>query len=101
MSEPFDEYIDGFSFGAGPYGAALNFQRTAARPTAPGSMPRVEEVGSVRMSLEHLKMMAFVMKRQVDDVEKQLGIEIPVAFQLLNALKISPEDWQGFWQRKS
>jgi hypothetical protein len=100
MNEPFDEYVDGFTLGAGPYGAALNFQRTNPRPIAPGSTPIVEEIGSVRLSLEHLKMMAYVMKRQVDDVEKQLGIEIPLSFQLLNALKIPPEDWQNFWQRK-
>lgn len=100
MSEPFDEYVDGFTLGAGPYGAALNFQRTSPKPIAPGSQPKVEEIGSVRLSLEHLKVMAFMMKRQVDDIEKQLGIEIPLSFQLLNALKIAPDDWQSFWQKK-
>ena len=100
MQEPFDEYVDGFTLGAGPYGAAINFQRSPSRPVATGSTPKVEEIGSVRLSLEHRKVMAFVMKRQVDDYEKQMGIEIPIAFQLLNALKIAPEDWQGFWQKK-
>ncbi len=100
MSEPFDEYVDGFTLGAGPYGASLNFQRTNPRPVAPGSAPKIEEIGSLRLSLEHLKMMAYVMKRQVDDIEKQMGIEIPISFQLLNALKIPLEDWQNFWQRK-
>lgn len=100
MSEPFDEYVDGFTLGAGPYGAALNFQRTNPRPIAPGTQPKVEDIGSVRLSLEHLKVMAFVMKRQVDEIEKQLGIEIPLSFQLLNNLKIALEDWQSFWQKK-
>ena len=40
------------------------------RPIAPGSAPKIEEIGSLRLSLEHLKVMAFVMKRQVDDIEK-------------------------------
>jgi len=43
-------------------------------------------------------MMAFILKRQVDEIESQLGIEIPLPIQLMNALKIAPEDWQKFWQ---
>ena len=101
MVEPFDEYVDGFTLGAGPYGAALNFQRTTPKPIAPGSQPKVEDIGSVRLSLEHLKVMSFTMKRQVDEIEKQLGIEIPISFQLLNGLKIPLEDWQAFWQKQN
>lgn len=63
-------------------------------------MPVITDVGSVRFSLEHLKVMAFVLKRQTDEIERQLGISIPVAFPLLNSLHISPEDWQAFWQKK-
>jgi hypothetical protein len=99
MSEPFDEYVDQFAIAAGVYGISLNFQRSGPKPIAPGSMPTTEEVGTIRMSLEHFKMMAFIMKRNIDEIENQLGIEIPLPFQVLNGLKIAPEEWQKFWQR--
>lgn len=99
MTEPFDEYVDQFTLGGGVYGVSLNFLRTPPKPSAPGSMPQAEEIGTLRMSLEHFKVMAFLMKRQIDEVEEQLGIEIPIALQLINALKIAPEDWRKFWQR--
>jgi len=99
MPELFDEYVDQFTMGGGPYGVVLNLKRSSPKPVAPGSAPQAEDIGAIRMSLEHFKMMVFIMKRQVDDIERQLGVEIPLPVQLMNALKIAPEDWQGFWKR--
>ncbi len=99
MGEPFDEYIDQFGIGVGAYGVALNFKKTSPKPVAPGNIPPADDIGTIRMSLEHFKIMAFLIKRSVDEVEGQLGIEIPFPVQILNALKIAPEDWQHFWQR--
>lgn len=99
MPEVFDEYIDSFTIGAGVYGIAFNFGRTNPKPVAPGNIPSSEDVGTIRMSLEHFKLMAFLMKRTTDDIESQLGIEIPLPVQLMNSLKIAPEDWNHFWQR--
>ena len=39
------------------------------------------------------------MKRQIDDIEGQLGVEISLPVQLINMLKIAPEDWNSFWKR--
>ena len=99
MPEPFDEYIDQFTLGGGALGLSLNFQRSSPKPSAPGSTPSAHEVGSIRMGLEHFKVMAFLMKRQVEDVEGQLGIVIPIPVGLMNALKIAPEDWDNFWKK--
>ncbi len=99
MSEPFDEYVDQLGIGAGAYGVALNFMKTSAKPVAPGNVPPTQDVGTIRMSLEHFKIMAFLMKRHVDGIESQLGIEIPLPIQVMVALKIAPEDWQHFWKR--
>ncbi|MBI2328137.1 MAG: hypothetical protein HYU85_00545 [Chloroflexi bacterium] len=98
MAEPFDEYVDQFTIGGGPYGVVLNLKKSSPKPAAPGSSPQAEDIGAIRMSLEHFKMMAFIIKRQVDEIEKQLGVEIPLPVQLMNALKIAPEDWQAFWR---
>jgi hypothetical protein len=99
MTEGFDEYIDQFTMGAGAYGVAINFRKTNPKPVAPGSVPPTEEIGTIRMSLEHLKVMAFVLKRQVDEVESQLGIEIPLPMKVMHGLQIAPEDWTEFWKR--
>lgn len=99
MGEIFDEYIDQFTLGAGAYGVALNFRRSNPKPVAPGSTPVTDDIGTIRMSLEHFKVMTYIMKRQIDDIEEGLGIKISIPHQLLNGLKIAPEDWQKFWHR--
>ena len=100
MDEPFDEYVDQYTFGGGVYGIALNFRKSSREPVAPGNAPKADDIGTIRMSLEHFKIMAFLMKRQVDSIEEQFGIEIPIPVQLMNSLKIAPEDWNGFWRKQ-
>lgn len=99
MDEQFDEYVDQFTLAAGAYGIALNFKKSSPKPIAPGSIPSADDIGTIRMSLEHFKMMAFIIKRQVDEIEGQLGVEISIPVQLMNALKIAPEDWNTFWKK--
>ena len=99
MSDIFDEYVDQFTMGGGPYGVVLNLKRSSPKPVAPGSIPQAEDIGTIRMSLEHFKMMTFIMKRQVDEMEKQMRVDIPLPVQLMNALRIAPEDWESFWKR--
>ena len=100
MYEPFDVYVDQFTLGGGPYGVSLSFSRSNPKPPVPGSVPQPAEIGVIRMSLEHFKLMAFVIKRQVQDIESQLGIDIPIPVRLLSDLRIAPEDWEKFWQKE-
>jgi hypothetical protein len=97
-NEPFDEYVDQFTMTAGPYGMIMNFKKSSAKPVPPGSVQQLEDVGSIRMSLEHFKVMTFIMKRHVHEIEGQLGAEIPIGGPVMHGLKIAPEDWQKFWQ---
>jgi hypothetical protein len=99
MPEPFDEYIDQITMNINAYGIALNFRKTSAAPIMPGTAPAAIEIGTVRMSLEHFKVMAFMLKRQINEVESQLGISIPIPPQVLNSMRIAPEDWENFWKR--
>ena len=100
MPDSFDVYVDQFTLSVGPYGVALNFSRSSPKPPVPGSIPQAEEIGVIRISLEHLKLMAFMLKRGVQDAEGQLGIDIPIPMQLLNQLKIGLEDWDKFWHKE-
>jgi hypothetical protein len=50
------------------------------------------------MSLEHLKVVAFLFRRQLVQYERQQGIQVPIPTDVLNRLEIGPEDWRGFWE---
>ena len=98
MEKPFDEYVDGFTVNSSPYGASLNFQRGNPKPAAIGSQPVAEDVGTIRMSLEHMKAMTFILRRQMEEFERKVGVNVQIPMALLNALNIAPEDWQEFWK---
>ena len=99
MPELFDVYTDQFLISSGAYGATLTYSRTPGTPSAPGSVAPAEQLGRVRMSLEHLKTTVYVLYRQVIDIEDGLQITIPISARTLNELKIAPEDWDRFWKR--
>lgn len=97
MAEPVDVYSDQFQINLGVYGCVCNFLVSNATPSAPGTPPQSERVATVRMSLEHLKLMTFVLHRQLAQFETQAGISIPIPLPVLSSLQIRQEDWQAFW----
>ncbi len=98
MLEPVDIYSDQFQVNTSPYGCTLNFSVSGPTPPAPGAAPQVERLATVRMSLEHLKIMTYVLHRQVQNYEQQTGTHIPIPMQVLNVLQIGREDWDAFWK---
>lgn len=98
MADQVDIYSDQFQINTGPYGCTLNFLVTSPQPPAPGSAPQAERLASVRMSLEHLKVMTYVVRRQVLEYERQSGVRIQIPQEVLNALRIGREDWDTFWR---
>ncbi len=97
MAEPVDVYSDQFQINLGVYGCVLNFSVSGATPPAPGALPQSERVATIRMSLEHLKLMTFLIHRQLSQFEAQAGVSIPIPVQVLSSLQIRQEDWQTFW----
>jgi hypothetical protein len=98
MTEPIDVYSDSFQLNTGPYGATLNFMLSPSAPPAPGKTPQPETLATIRMSLEHLKLMTFVLRRQIMHHEQQSGVNIQVPTQVLNSARISPDDWDSLWK---
>ena len=96
-NEPFDVYADQFTITITPFGANLSFGIREAHPvqTRP---PASEHLGTVRMSVEHLKTMIMMIRRQVRQVEEGSGVRVEVPREVLNQLQISPEDWDSFWR---
>lgn len=98
MTEPIDVYSDQFQLNTGPFGCTLNFMLSGPIPPAPGSFPQSPRVATVRMSLEHLKLMAFILRRQILEHERQAGVRIGMPVEVLNQLHIGQEDWDSVWR---
>ena len=97
MSEPIDVYADSFTITTAAYGVALTFSLQQAHPSQVSPTPP-ERVATIRMSLEHLKTMIFIMKRQLTRHERETGIEVGIPAQVLSQLQVAPEDWDSFWR---
>ena len=95
--EPFDQYTDQFTITITPFGANLSFGVREAHPS-PSHTPQSKQLGTLRMSVEHLKTMIMVIRRQILKVEAQTGIKAEVPRDVLNQLQIPPEDWDTFWR---
>ncbi len=100
MPDPVDVYCNQFQIHVSPYDGTLNFFVSNPTPPAPGSTPPIERVATIRMSLEHLKVLAFFLHRQVAQFEGQAGVQIPIPVEVLNGLRIGLEDWQAFWRQE-
>ena len=96
MSEPFDLYADSFMITVTPWGANMTFALQEAVPSGPEASPP-KRLGTVRMSTEHLKTVAFMITRHVKEYERGEGVVHPVSRRILNQLSIAPEDWESFW----
>jgi hypothetical protein len=84
-------YSDGVQVGCAPFTVALTFT-VSASPSKGNQMPAV--VADIRMSPEHAKVMAIILRRQLKDFEQQLGRDIPIHPQVAQQLGLSPaEDW--------
>lgn len=98
MPEPSDVYTDQFQVNIGPFGCSLNFSVSPPTPPAPGALSQAERVATVRMSLEHIKAMTFIMHRQVLQYESQAHVSVQLPTAILTGMQVRQEDWQAFWQ---
>ncbi len=95
MPEPIDVYADSFTVTTGAYGGVVSFSLSPAHPSQGSPIPP-ERVATIRMSLEHMKTMIFVMRRQLIRHERDSGVRVDVPSQVLSQLQIPREDWDTF-----
>ena len=98
MVEPIDTYSDQFMVTTTSWGANLSFLVNTPHPEPTKPVP-AERVATIRMSNEHLKVMAMVIVRQIKKMEAETGVKINVDSRVLNSLSIAPEDWDSFWSQ--
>ena len=99
QSKSFDVYTDAFTITITPFGANLSFGVREAHPS-PAKTPQTQHLGTVRMSVEHLKTMVMIIRRQILVVEGEMNVKAEVARNILHQLQIPPEDWDVFWNLK-
>ena len=97
QGQPFDEYADMFVITVTPFGANLSFAVREAHPS-PGKAPQSKHLGTIRMSIEHLKTMIVLVRKQVLQAENEMGVKAEVPRAILNQLQIPIEDWDSFWK---
>jgi hypothetical protein len=93
MADAIDVYSDQVAIHLGPFGCALNFSVSPPMPAAGGAGVQGHVVATVRMSLEHLKLMTFMLRRQLMQFEQTSGVRVQVPQDILNQLRIGREDW--------
>ena len=85
-----DIYCDGVQMGLTPYDVMIELLR---RPPVLGGDVKPLRVGMIRMSLEHAKVFAIMLRKNLKNYEDTTG-SIPMHPDLLKQLGISKaEDW--------
>ena len=100
MPEPFDLYSDAFTVTITPWGANMSFQLRPAHPVPlsdGASADPLTQLGTIRMSNEHLKAMVFIIKRHLSQLEHESGVQHNVPADLLEQLGIPTDEWDEFW----
>lgn len=86
-----DLYTDGVQIGLSPFGVTLAFAMQPAGQT--GTMAPIK-VCNLRMSLEHAKVLAIMLKKQLKNFEENMGEDIPLHPTVTQQLGFSKmEDW--------
>ena len=84
-------YVDQFRMNLNPYGGAVTLGLATPNPTT--GQAQVNDTLLVRMSLEHMKVMAMILKKNLKGYEEQLQAPINLPRQILNQMGLSNEDW--------
>ena len=96
MSEPFDVYSDSTGLAISDWGANLQFYvRGVVQPD--GQATQQMYLGTVRMSNEHLKVLTYILRRQIRQHESEANFQFEVPERTLDAFGIVGQDWQDFW----
>ncbi len=87
-----DVYIDQMRVTIGVFGVNVTFALSEPHPTASGA-PKPEDKVRVRMSLEHAKVVAMLLRKQLKQYEEDSGTKIAIPARVYSGLGVAEEDW--------
>lgn len=89
-----DIYCDGVQMGMTPFDMMIWLLQRPPGVGSPGAEVKPNHVGTIRMSLEHAKVFAIMLRKNLKQYEDQTGGKIPMHPDLAKNLGISKEeDW--------
>ncbi|MGH2363912.1 MAG: DUF3467 domain-containing protein [Chloroflexota bacterium] len=84
-----DVYADAMGLAVSAFTVTLLYSQASSRPNQPPTLK-----ARIRMSPEHAKVMAILLKKAIRGYEEQFSAQINVPPQVLAGLGISPhDDW--------
>ena len=97
MADSFDIYSDSVTITIGDIGSSLSFQLQEPHPN-PVNQKAPNTLGTVRLSNEHLMVLAFMLRRQMKKHQEESGVIPQVPRRVFNQLGVAPEDRDNFWR---
>ena len=88
-------YSDTFQVTVTPFGVNMTFGLREPHPPQNRPQQSTEKV-LLRMSLEHAKIMAMVLRRQILGHERRMGAPIKLPGEVYTQLGVPEEDWPPF-----
>ena len=99
MDETFDIYSDSFLVSLNAWGASLTFHLTDPHPS-PDVAREPVPLGTIRMSIEHLKVLAYMLRQYVISHEDFNDVDYDVPDTVLSQIGISRADWEASWDQE-
>ena len=96
MDNHLDVYSDQWQFTLSPWGVNMTFQLRPAHPSQ-SEQGSVEDVATVRMSIEHAKVMLVQLVRAIRSQEEGFGFSYELPAGLLEDMGIPHDEWVSFW----
>ncbi len=85
-------YVDGMRMTVSVFGVSITFGISEPHPSS-GSPPKPEDRVNLRMSLEHAKTTAMILRKQLKQYEEQTSTSIELPANVYTGLGIAREDW--------
>ena len=92
-----DIFADGSTITVATFGSSLTFTLAEPHGTSVNPPPPTELV-TMRLSNEHLKVVAFLLWRQIRGFERNNQVTVEIPTQVLADSGIPREDWDAFWR---
>lgn len=88
-----DVYVDNMTVTVGVFGVNITFSLSEPHPVSGGTPRQADEKVRVRMSLQHAKLTAMLLKQQLKSYERNTGTDILLPANVYTSLGVAEEDW--------
>ena len=88
-----DIYVDNMQITTGVYGVNITFGLSEPHPSVGGVAQPPDEKARIRMSLQHAKIVAMMLRQNLKNYELNTGTSIQIPQNVYTSLGVAEEDW--------